>query len=57
MIEPWEHYRSVVADASPLFRIPADELIDAAAPQGTSWSDWADYMRERYMLTTTGTNE
>ena len=56
-VEPWEQYRSLVADAAPLFRIPADELIDAAAGQGAPWSDWACYMRERYMLATTGTGE
>lgn len=57
VVEPWEHYRSLVADASPLFRIPANELIDAAADQDAPWSDWACYMRERYMLATTGTRE
>ena len=57
VVAPWEHYRSLVADPSPLFRIPANELIDAAADQGAPWSDWACYMRERYMLATTGTNE
>ena len=49
--------RSIVADASPLFRIPANELIDAAADQGAPWSDWACYMRERYMLATVGSTE
>ena len=48
--KPWEDYRSLVADASPLFRIPADELVNAAADQGAPWSAWARYMRERYML-------
>ena len=57
VVEPWEHYRSIVADASPLFRIPADELIDDAADQGAAWSDWACYMRERYMLATTEPGE
>ena len=57
VVEPWEHYQSLVADASPLFRIPANELIDAAADQGAPWSDWACYMRERYMLASTGTGE
>ena len=57
VVEPWEHYRSLVADASPLFRIPATELIDAAADQSAPWSDWACYMRERYMLPTTETDE
>ena len=57
VVEPWERYRSLVADASPLFRIPADELIDAAAGQGPRWSDWACYMRERYMLGTAGTGK
>ena len=33
VVEPWEHYRSLVADASPLLRIPANELIDASADQ------------------------
>ena len=41
VVEPWEHYRSLVADPSPLFRIPANELIDAAADQDAPWSDWA----------------
>ena len=57
VVAPWEHYCSLVADPSPLFRIPADELVDAAADQGAPWSDWACYMRERYMLATTGTGE
>ena len=57
VVGPWERYRSLVADPSPLFRIPANELIDAAADQGAPWSDWACYMRERYMLATTGTGE
>ena len=57
VVEPWEEYRSLVADASPLFRIPADELIDAAAGQGVPWSEWARYMRERYMLETPGIGE
>ena len=47
VVEPWDHYRSFVADPSLLFRIPADELIDAAADQSAPWSDWARYMRER----------
>jgi len=38
VVEPWEQYRTLVADPSPLFRIPADELIDTAAHQGASWS-------------------
>lgn len=50
VVEPWERYRTIVADPSLLFRIPADQLIESAARQGTSWSDWADYMQERYML-------
>lgn len=57
VVEPWEHYRSVVADASPLFRIPANELIDAAADQDVPWPDWACYMHERYMLARNGTSE
>ena len=57
VVEPWEEYRSLVADASPLFRIPANVLIDAVANQGGMWSDWAWYMRERYMLATTGSGE
>ena len=57
VVEPWEHYRSLVADASPLFRIPANELIDAAADQNVPWPDWACYMRERYMLARNGTSE
>ena len=57
VVGPWEHYRSLVADASPLFRIPANLLIDVAADQGAPWSAWACYMRERYMLATTGTSE
>ena len=57
VVEPWEQYRSLVADASPLFRIPANELIDTAADRGALWSDWARYMRERYMLSTTGTSK
>ena len=57
VVEPWEHYRSLVADASPLFRIPATELINAAADQSAPWSDWACYMRERYMLARNGTSE
>ena len=52
VVQPWEEYRSIVADASPLFRMPANELVDAAAGQDTSWSSWASYMRERYMLPT-----
>ena len=44
VVEPWEHYRSLVADPSPLFRIPANEVIDAAADQNAPWSDWACYM-------------
>lgn len=55
VVEPWEKYRSLVADASPLFRIPADALIDAAAGQGARWAAWAHYMRERYMLPNGGT--
>ena len=54
VVEPWEQYRSLVADPSLLFRIPADKLIEAAARQGTPWSDWSDYMRERYMIETQG---
>ena len=57
VVEPWEKYTLLVADASPLFRIPADALIDAAAGQGVPWSDWARYMRERYMLETPGGGE
>ena len=57
VVGPWEHYRSLVADASPLFRIPADELIDAAADQAVPWPDWVSYMRERYMLATNGASE
>ena len=30
VVEPWEHYRSLVGDASPLFRISDDELIAPA---------------------------
>ena len=54
VVGPWEHYRSLVADAS---RIPANELVDAAADQGAPWSDWACYMREHYMLVTTEAGE
>ena len=57
VVEPWERYRSIVADPSPLFRIPANELVDAAADQGGPWSDWARYMRERYILATVGSAE
>ena len=57
VVKPWEEYRSLVADASALFRIPANVLIDAAANQGGLWSDWAWYMRERYMLATAGSGE
>ena len=57
VVEPWEEYRSLGADASSLFRIPANVHIDAAANQGGGWSDWAWYMRERYMLETTGSDE
>ena len=57
VIGPWEQYRSLLADASPLFRIPADELIDAAVDQGAPRSDWACYMRERYMLARNGASE
>ena len=44
VVKPWEHYRSLVADPSHLFRIPANELIDAAADHGATWSNWACYM-------------
>ena len=54
VVQPWEDYRSLVADASPLFRLPADELINAAADLSGSWSDWACYMRERYRLQAKG---
>ena len=57
VVEHWEEYRSLVVDASPLFRISANVLIDAAADQSGVWSDWAWYMRERYMLATTGNGE
>ena len=57
VVEPWEHYRALVADPSPLFRIPANEVIDAAADRSAPWSDWACYMRERYKLATTETSE
>ena len=57
VVGPWEDYRSIVEDASPLFRLPADELVDAAAGQGASWSAWASYMRERYLLPDGGTSE
>ena len=57
VVGPWDHYRSLVADPSPLFRIPANEVIDAAADQSAPWSNWACYMRERYMLATTETGE
>ena len=50
VVEPWDDYRSTVADPSPLFRIPADVLVDAAARQAAPWPAWARYMRERYML-------
>ena len=39
---------------SPLFRIPADQLVNAAAGQDASWAAWACYMRERYMLPAVG---
>ena len=54
VLEPWDVYRSLVADASPLFRIPADQLVNAAAGQDASWAAWACYMRERYMLPAVG---
>ena len=57
VVEPWEHYRLLVADPSPLFRIPANAIIDAAADRSALWSDWACYMRARYMLAATETGE
>ena len=57
VVEPWDEYRTLVADASPFFRMPADELVDAAAGQGAPWSAWARYMRERYMLPAGGRGE
>ena len=50
VVEPWDDYRSMVADGSPLFRISADGLVDAAAGQGAEWTAWA-----RYMLPEAGT--
>ena len=55
VVDPWNEYRSMVADASPLFRISAATLIDAAAGQSAEWTAWARYMRERYMLPGAGT--
>lgn len=55
VVEPWDDYGSMVADPAPLFRLPADALIDAAAGQGAEWVAWARYMRERYMLPAEGT--
>ena len=55
VVEPWDDYRSIVGDPSPLFRISAAALIDAAAGQGAAWTAWARYMRERYMLPAAGT--
>lgn len=57
VVEPWEDYRSLVADGSWLFRMPADELVNAAAGQGGPWAAWARYMRERYMLAVAETGE
>jgi hypothetical protein len=50
VIEPWKRYRNIVADDSQLFDIPADVIVDAASAQGGTWPDWADFMRERYLL-------
>ena len=55
VVDPWDDYLSMVADPSPLFRISAAALIDAAAGQGAEWTAWARYMRERYMLPAAGT--
>ena len=54
VVDPWDEYQSMVADPSPLFRISAVGLIDAAAGQGAEWTAWARYMRERYMLPAEG---
>ncbi len=56
VVEPWEEYRSVVADASRFFRIPANALVDTAARQGGWWRAWGTYMQERYMLPTIATS-
>lgn len=50
VVEPWERYRGIVADETPLFRIRADTIVNAAADQGGPWADWAGYMRQRYMM-------
>lgn len=57
VVEPWDDYRHIVPETSQLFRMPANELVDAAAGQGARWSAWARYMRERYMLPTGGAGE
>ena len=54
VVDPWDDYRSMVADPSPLFRISAAALVDSAAGQGAEWTAWARYMRERYMLPAAG---
>ena len=57
VVEPWDEYRGILPDKSRLFRMPADELLDAAAGSGAEWSAWARYMRERYMLPAGGAGE
>ena len=54
VVEHWGNYWRIVSDASLLFRLPASDLVDAAAGQDAGWSAWARYMRERYMLPTGG---
>lgn len=56
VVEPWEEYRSVIADASRFFRIPANALVDSAAGRGGWWRAWGTYMQERYMLPTIATS-
>ena len=57
VVEPWDDYLRIVPDASQLFRLQANELVDAAVGTGAGWSAWARYMRERYMLPTGGAVE
>ena len=56
VVEPWEEYRSVIADASLFSRIPANALVDRAAGQGGWWRAWGTYMQERYLLPTIATS-
>jgi len=57
VVEPWDDYQRIVSDASPLFRMPANELVDSAVGLGADWSAWGRYMRERYMLPSGGAGE